>query len=654
MYEPDPSATLPDTTPPALGVEPELGSPQLMRGWWKLVMQGALIVLLASVLSLIWSTGDQWDQTVDLPMYGVLIAALVAAMLTLTSRWAQVTLVPLTSWLLLGAVVWLMTKLVLLLTLNTNPQVLLREINESLIWLPTLLGWSLLVSANSYTKPTWPGAVVTLLTLTSVLGGAYWSYHVGVTPEMTASLSQLLLASLLAYLGVQYFTERMHQLRFHEGERKVLSRMAYHDLLTSLPNRRSLEDELARLTAPGSPAFALLFIDVDSFKVVNDTMGHDQGDRLLQLVSERLSAAAPAQAFRLSGDEFVMVLPQAGGEQASELARQLQHDIAERSDRELGLNISLSIGISCFPDDGAAAHELLRHADSAMYAVKREGRGQIKPYQPEQDQATERFQHIAQAIGQGQAPQQDGFYLLYQPIFDLRTGRIVKAEALLRWTHAELGQLSPAEFVPVAEQIGQMPRLGLWVLEEACHEACRWPAGVRVSVNVSAYQLTRADFAAQVRDILARSGLSSAALEIELTETAQLYTDERVEQNLAALDELGVALSIDDFGAGYANLTRLRSLQLSGIKLDRSLTEHLPSGDEFSHLITEAVSALAYHYSLDLTAEGLETQEHVEVVYEMGCSLGQGFALAPPLTAPELQAMFAQPPRRVAAAALKS
>ncbi|MDO4263599.1 MAG: EAL domain-containing protein, partial [Deinococcus sp.] len=558
-----------------------------------------------------------------------------------------------TSQLLMVGALWLLLKLGLLLTVNSDPQVLMREMNESAVWLPTLLVWSMLVSANSpaatprTTPPIWPGLVLALMTLTSVLGGAYWSRRVGWSPEMTAALSQLVLTSLLAYLGMKYFTQRMQRLRFQEGEREVLTRMAYHDLLTKLPNRRSLEDELRRVTTQGSPHFALLFIDVDSFKVVNDTMGHDQGDRLLQIVAQTMNAAAPAQSFRLSGDEFVMLLPSADGDQATSLAWELQRDIAAHGDRELGLGISISIGISCFPQDGTTAQELLRHADSAMYGVKREGRGQIKPYRAEQDQATERFQHIARAIGQSCTPEEDGFSLVYQPIYDLLTGRIVKAETLLRWHHAELGSLSPAEFVPVAERTGQIARLGLWALEGACREACHWPPGIKVSVNVSAYQLARSGFAAQVQEILERTGLSSTALELELTETAQLYGDDRVEENLAELERLGVHLSLDDFGAGYANFTRLRSLQFSGIKLDRSLTEYLPQGDEFCHLITESVSAMAYHYSLDLTAEGLETQEHIELVYAMGCPLGQGFALCPPITAPELRALFTQPPRQL-------
>ncbi|WP_261664368.1 EAL domain-containing protein [Deinococcus sp. Marseille-Q6407] len=277
-----------------------------------------------------------------------------------------------------------------------------------------------------------------------------------------------------------------------------------------------------------------------------------------------------------------------------------------------------------------------------MYAVKREERGQVRPYHAEQDQQTERFQHVARAIGQSSQPVEDGFRLVYQPIYDLRTGRIVKAETLLRWDHGELGALSPAEFIPVAERIGQMPRLGSWVLEQACQEARSWD-DVKVSVNVSAHQLTRSDFAAQVAGVLQASGLSSQQLELELTETAQLYGDERVERNLEELDRLGIGLSIDDFGAGYANLSRLRSLQISGIKLDRSLIDPLPAGDDFCHLITEAMAALSYRYSLDLTAEGLETQEHIDLVYEMGCPLGQGFALSPPLPPDALRDLLRQP-----------
>ncbi|GHG05702.1 hypothetical protein GCM10017783_17830 [Deinococcus piscis] len=632
------SVTLPDST--------ELDAPDLSRGWQQLMIQGALTVMVSALAAVLWSTGDAWDRQIDQPMYGLLTAIMLIGIAV--SRRDNVPLMVLTWFLLQLSSLWLLLKLTLLLSINSDSEVFLREMNESILWLPILLVWSMLVMANSSEQKSWPATVLAAVTGISLLGGAYWTAQTGWNSAIATSLSQLLLASFLAYSGMKYFSQRVQRLRFQEGEREALTRMAYHDLLTGLPNRRSLEEQLRDMTAEDSPPFALLFIDVDSFKVINDTMGHDQGDLLLQTVARTFTTAVPpAKAFRLSGDEFVVLLPSADGPQAEQLACQFQRDIAARGDLELGLSISISIGISCFPEDGTTAQELLRHADSAMYTVKREGRGQIKPYRAEQDQASERFQHIARAIGQSCDPDCEGFSLLYQPIYDLRTGRIVKAETLVRWDHPELGHLSPTEFIPVAERTGQIARLGLWVLEEACREALHWPAGIKVSVNVSAYQLARSGFAEQVQDVLERSGLSSHALELELTETAQIYGDAQLEQNLAELDRMGVHLSLDDFGAGYANLSRLRSLRFAGIKLDRSLTEYLPEGDEFCHLITESVSAVAYHYSLDLTAEGLETQEHIDLVYALGCPLGQGYALSPPLAAPDLRALFTQPPRQL-------
>ena len=310
---------------------------------------------------------------------------------------------------------------------------------------------------------------LSFLALSALLSGA-WLLRWGWEPQVIQVLLQLLLSSATGYVYMSYFIQRVQQSRFSEGEHEALARLAYTDLLTGLPNRLRLQEELERRTA-AEEAFAVLVIDLDSFKVVNDTLGHDAGDTLLCAVTEVLRASPDTQvAFRLNGDEFVVLLSGVSGPEAVAVAqavqaRALRHPLMQRE-----VASTLSIGVSLYPEDASSASEVLRHADSAMSAVKRSGRGQVRRYQSEYDAQTERFQLLARELAQAFYDGQ-GFSLAYQPIYDLASGVPVKVEALLRWRHPQLGQISPAEFIPIAERTGQIAQIGLWVLDEACRAA---------------------------------------------------------------------------------------------------------------------------------------------------------------------------------------
>lgn len=586
------------------------------------------VVVLSCVVAVFLGAPTTWDQTFDRPLYLILSVGCVALWWLTWRRRAggsglYSAMVVLTSGFLL-------VKLGLMFLYATSAPVFVREMAESLIWFPALLGWSALVQRDVhsvYPRAAWFG-----LLSVSALGLASWAergldWH-GILP----SLLQLQLAMLAVYVAVHVYLEGSRGQAVWQRERAAVSRLAYTDLLTGLPNRVSLERALEQLTRPPQ-RFALLFIDLDSFKVINDTLGHAAGDELLRGVASELQVLGDGQAraFRVSGDEFAVLLPGRSSAEAEAFAKRLQVNLLQRPNAQLDIQSSLSIGISVCPDDASTPGELLRHADSAMYAVKRAGGGDVRRYLREQDAQTERVQLLARDLRM--ALVRGEFHLVYQPVVDLASRRTVKAEALLRWQHPRLGSVSPSEFIPVAERIGLMPQIGLWVLREACRcVVLSGQSGLKMSVNVSPGQLLRADFTRQVAQLLAETGLESGRLELELTETESLYEDGRARATLRQLRLLGVGLSIDDFGSGYSNLSRLQTLQITGVKLDRSVSGQLSAqGGEFPRTLTQAAADIAASSGVELTAEGLETERDVELAQQLGCPLGQGYALGRPV-----------------------
>lgn len=418
-----------------------------------------------------------------------------------------------------------------------------------------------------------------------------------------------------------------------------LAHQAGHDALTGLPNRRLFSDRLEHAIAwarrRGS-SIALIFLDLDGFKLVNDTLGHPFGDALLREVVNRLRYRVRDcdTLARMGGDEFTLIACDLDGPEAAQTIANRLLQAFEQSYQVDGydLFVGASAGIAMYPGDGEDGPELLRHADTAMYEAKRRGKNRTQFFTRAMvDAAAERMQietHLCSAL------QNREFSLHYQPQFDLVTAKPVRLEALLRWDHPELGSVSPSSFVPIAEESGAIVPIGAWVLRQVCRQAKAWQtgphAGLKVGVNVSAVQFTRADFLELVATALAESGLSPELLEIELTETFVMRDFEDSARKIAKLRELGVSVSIDDFGTGYSSLNYLQQLSIDALKIDRSFIKHLEMLPKSRSLI-EGMVSLAHSLGMRVVAEGVETVEQLELLKTLCCDEVQGFLLGRPM-----------------------
>lgn len=456
----------------------------------------------------------------------------------------------------------------------------------------------------------------------------------------------VLLSLTYAFIG---FKEGYTQAR---AKMEAAERYAHTDLLTGLANRRVLElefDALLERSRTLKRQVAALFIDIDRFKVVNDTLGHEAGDRLLKLVAERLKHATREGdlVVRLSGDEFVVVAPNIEGQQdAALIAQRIFSAMAlpfEIHGTEMA--VTVSIGIAFYPCDAKDATGLLRHADSAMYKVKRAGKNGLRYYSQETDGKLERRVELERDMRM--ALKQDQFSLHYQPLYDLVSGDLVKVEALLRWQHPKYGPVSPGEFIPLAEESGMIVSIGNWVLREACRQVKSWQAlglgNFRVSVNVSPLQFSQPAFLANVMKALQETGLEAEFLELELTESMVMGHVEDVARLLRSLRAVGISIAIDDFGTGYSSLAYLRDLPIDTVKIDRAFVRDLGSpleAPQFAMALVQAIMSLAGHLDLQVVAEGLETREQLEVLRDLGCHVGQGYYFAKPMPAEQFEQVF--------------
>ncbi|MCW7540370.1 EAL domain-containing protein [Aquabacterium sp. A7-Y] len=438
-------------------------------------------------------------------------------------------------------------------------------------------------------------------------------------------------------------------LRDKLAAKRRIEELAYTDVLTGLPNRLVLtervEFEIA-LARRDQHAFAVLFVDLDRFKHINDSLGHLFGDRVLVEVAERIKGCVREvdTLARLGGDEFVLLVHQADGRGAEAAARR----VLEALSRPLTLDdhsftVTASIGIALYPNDGGTLNDLIKNADAAMFRVKERGRASFRFYQPQMNVDLLSRMKIDHAMRQ--ALVRGDFRLHYQPQLDLGDGRIVGAEALIRWHDEELGTVSPAQFIPVAEESGFIVVLGDWVLNEAVRQAAVWRAAGRelvVSVNVSALQFQQADFVERVAAAIAARGLPPQALELELTESILIQDAEEAMLRMSALSSLGVRLSIDDFGTGYSSLGYLKRFSIEKLKIDRSFIKGLP-GDESDVGIVTAIVELAKALHLTVIAEGVETPAQRDFLIAAGCDEFQGFLFSPAVPSDALERLLEAP-----------
>ncbi|MFC3440426.1 putative bifunctional diguanylate cyclase/phosphodiesterase [Sphingobium rhizovicinum] len=434
-----------------------------------------------------------------------------------------------------------------------------------------------------------------------------------------------------------------------------IAQLARFDPLTGLPNRSHLREALdnalnrALEAAHGrSPGCAYLMIDLDRFKAINDTLGHQTGDKLLSQVARRLLTVCTGDDFcgRIGGDEFAVVMPRiADAAAVPRLAAAIITALSApyQVDQHM-LHVGASVGSALSPADGREAEALIRSADLALYRAKGEGGGRHCAYEPQLHAQAEERRQLELALRE--ALEKDQLHVLYQPVVDVAEERIVGFEALVRWTHPEMGPISPVRFIPVAEEARLIGPIGEWVLRTACQEAAGWPDDVRIAVNVSAEQLAHPSFVAAVVSALAQSGLDAHRLELEVTESVFMTDDAGALKVLDQLLALGIQLSLDDFGTGYSSLGYLSRTRFNTIKIDRSFVVGASRNTAESLAIIRAVVTLADSLGMVTTAEGVETQAELEMVRRLGCKKVQGYYFGRPMLGGDAVRLFPMPTQR--------
>ena len=433
-----------------------------------------------------------------------------------------------------------------------------------------------------------------------------------------------------------------------------IAHLAHYDALTDLPNRVLFRDQIERElqnTSRGEQ-FALLYIDIDEFKGINDSLGHHVGDELLKTVAARIRSCIGDTDLiaRLGGDEFAVIQTAVGNiTDVVEFVTRI-HDAIRQPYQCLGhqLSTDASIGIALAPQDGTDLDQLIKNADLAMYAAKADGRRTHRFFEPAMDASAKARltmeQDLRQALADG------GFEIHYQPLVDLRHNEVTGCEALLRWRHPERGMISPAEFIPVAEDTGLINELGEWVLRTACAEAASWPDHIRIAVNVSPVQLKCQTLALKIIGALAASGLPASRLEIEITEAVLIRDDEAALTILHQLRTIGVRIALDDFGTGYSSLSYLKRFPFDKIKIDRCFIGDIAEIDG-SSAIVQAVVNIAAARNMTTTAEGVETVEQQELLRTLGCTEMQGYLFSAAKPGPEVRKLFGPRPERAEAVA---
>ena len=426
-----------------------------------------------------------------------------------------------------------------------------------------------------------------------------------------------------------------------------IAHLAHYDALTDLPNRVLFRQQIAREleNVQRGGEFALLYVDIDEFKGINDSLGHHVGDELLKTVAGRIAGCLKKGDLisRLGGDEFAVI--RTGIQDTAdveEFVARVHHAIRQPCNC-LGHHLSTdaSIGIALAPQDGTDLDQLIKNADLAMYAAKAEGRRTHRFFEAKMDASAKARLAMEQDLRQAMAD--GGFEIHYQPLLDLSSNEVTGCEALLRWRHPERGMVSPAEFIPVAEDIGLINELGAWVLKTACAEAATWPAHIRIAVNVSPVQLKCETLALRIMGALAASGLQPGRLEIEITEAVLIHDDERALAILHQLRAIGVRIALDDFGTGFSSLSYLKRFPFDKIKIDRCFVSDIEV--DGSATIVQAVVNIAASRNMTTTAEGVETEPQRQLLRQLGCTEMQGYLFSPPKPAADVRRLLGAAPK---------
>lgn len=422
--------------------------------------------------------------------------------------------------------------------------------------------------------------------------------------------------------------------------------MAYHDILTNLPNRRKFNEDMKALIADSNNrknSFSVLFLDLDRFKQINDSLGHTVGDSLIQEVSIRLKEIVNTKGdiYRFNGDEFIIVFPGSGGREIRKYTREILNEFESPFTLSSSHQIftSASIGISIFPDHGNDYDTLLKNADTAMYVAKENGRNAFQFYEPKMNEYHEETliieQHLRKAI------ERNEFELFFQPKLDLATEQIHSMETLLRWTNPVLGSVPPDKFIGIAEDTGLIIKIDEWVLEHACKQNKEWAESglctpLRIAVNISPLHFRLPNFVQVVESTLERTGLNPELLEIEITERSFIDNIDECIKSLTALRNMGVNVAIDDFGIGYSSLNYLRRFPISSLKIDRSFIQEITQNQE-EVAIVKAMIYLSHELNLNVVAEGTETKEVIDLLRELGCNEVQGYYISKPVPKQEFE-----------------
>lgn len=429
---------------------------------------------------------------------------------------------------------------------------------------------------------------------------------------------------------------------------KKIAHMARHDALTDLPNRTLLRERLtdALSGVHRGERLAVLYLDLDHFKSVNDTLGHTIGDELLKMVAKRLrhTVRDGDTVARVGGDEFAVITSAKNPTETAILARRLCEAIRAPYDLHGHAVITdTSIGIAMAPNDGTEPDGLIKNADMALYKAKGDGRGTYRFFESTMDSKMKERRSLELALRNAIANNE--FELHYQPLLDLRINSVTTCEALLRWKHPERGLISPAEFIPIAEEIGLIVPIGEWVIRRACQDAASWSREIKVAVNLSPIQVMSQNLVPIVMSALASAGLPATRLDVEITESVLMQNTDTTLAALHRLREIGVSISMDDFGTGYSSLRYLRSFPFSKIKIDRCFISGLPACQE-SAAIVRAVAGMAKNLNVITTAEGVETEEQLLKIRELGCTEMQGYFFSRPITADAMGRFLAPAKKR--------